>query len=68
MKVSGGKHDPKFSVEELAEVIRGKKHKEALGFESKKVEGEWMYRCADRVCWPEVSSPMVAEAITVKSC
>eukprot|EP00904_Undaria_pinnatifida_P013314 jgi/Undpi1/9112/HiC_scaffold_26.g11570.m1 len=44
VKASGGKHGVIFSVEELAEVMRGKKHKDTLGIDSNKVDGEWQYR------------------------
>lgn len=40
-----GKGGLDYSMEELAEVMRGKKHKQALGVDSDKVDGEWLYRC-----------------------
>ncbi|CAM9610167.1 unnamed protein product [Ectocarpus sp. 8 AP-2014] len=33
----------KFSVDELTEVIRGRKHKREAGIDSQKVDGEWLY-------------------------
>lgn len=45
VKVSVGKHN-KFTVDELTEVIRGKKHKKELGVDSNKVDGEWLHRYA----------------------
>lgn len=44
VKVSSGKHGVKFSVDELTEVIRGKKRKKDLGIDSDKLDGEWVYR------------------------
>lgn len=41
-----GKTGIKFTVDELTEVIRGRKHKREAGVDSKKVDGEWLYRCA----------------------
>lgn len=38
------KTGPRYNVDELTEVMRGKKHKKALGVESSKVDGEWLYR------------------------
>ncbi|CAN0502105.1 unnamed protein product, partial [Ectocarpus sp. 12 AP-2014] len=34
----------KFTVDELTEVIRGRKHKREAGIDSQKVDGEWLYR------------------------
>ena len=45
VKASAGKHGMTFSVDELTEVIRGLKQKTKLGVNSKKVDGEWQYRC-----------------------
>ncbi|CAN0143510.1 unnamed protein product, partial [Ectocarpus sp. 6 AP-2014] len=33
----------KFTVDELTEVIRGRKHKREAGIDSQKVDGEWLY-------------------------
>lgn len=67
VKASAGKHGVTFSVEELTEVIRGVKKKSELGVDSKKVDGEWLYRfgfanpCGARFaagcsCWPSASA------------
>lgn len=40
-----GRTGIKFTVDELTEVIRGRKHKREAGVDSKKVDGEWLYRC-----------------------
>lgn len=39
-----GKTGIKFTVDELTEVIRGRKHKREAGVDSRKVDGEWLYR------------------------
>ena len=44
-----GKTGIKFTVDELTEVIRGRKHKREAGVDSQKVDGEWLYRC-EQVC------------------
>lgn len=39
-----GETSVKFTLDELTEVIRGRKHKREAGVDSQKVDGEWLYR------------------------
>ncbi|CAM9359549.1 unnamed protein product [Ectocarpus sp. 13 AM-2016] len=52
----------KFTVDELTEVIRGRKHKREAGIDSQKVDGEWLYRCRNGPLRPRAKSPAATAA------